>query len=322
MTAILNTNGGFDMDEQNTPTGLTEVDTAEIALPAADEDSRNRTRWRILAKSGAFPTDTSHCDVWSGNTRDIEALGSGSFADLVESLEAVGQKVPAIARISPADPRRLEIIAGACRLTAIRQINGSRGADEQMPIIVEVRELDDEAALKIVDAENRGRSEMSQYEKARFYERAIPGIFPTESALAGGLGLDKSTVNRTLAITRLSTDVMALIRDPHSISAAQASGFLRDWNLPELRDTLNDAIAELAEKAPASAAAVFKALREAIAPPAETECAEILHDGVSVGSLRRGKGGVTIKLLPSADGLVLKPLVIGIGHALKQIGFK
>ena len=114
---------------------------------------RERAQWKLLSKNGPFPTAADRCDIWSGNTRDVGSLGSPNFIDLTQSLRSVGQKVPVIARISPAVPSRLEIIAGACRLTAIKRINEELQPEDQIPVIVDLRDLDNEAALKIVDAE-------------------------------------------------------------------------------------------------------------------------------------------------------------------------
>lgn len=309
------------MDDQTIP-GLTEVILDDLRPQTPDPEARARKIWQAQAKSGPFAVDPRLCDIWAGNTRDVAALTSASFLDLRESLKSVGQKIPIVARISSRDPERLEIVAGACRLTAIRQINEERADGDRMQVIVDLRELDDKAALMIVDAENRGRSDMSVLEKARFYRGAIERVYYAENVLAEALGLNKSTVNRTLAILKLPSDLFGIIKDAHKISAKQASEFMSDWNEPKLQDTLAEAVADLVASGPATAASVFKALHEAVEPPAEVASAEIVHEGVGVGSLRRGKTGVTIKLLPSADEIVLKPLVISIGHALKEIGFK
>lgn len=277
-------------------------------------------RWKLLGKGGAFPVNPDRCDIWVGNTRDVESLGSASFLDLLESIDSVGQKVPAIARISPLDSERLEIIAGACRITAIRRINALRPADNQLRIVVDLRELDNEAALKIVDAENRGRSDMSMLEKARFYERAINSLYHTEKALAEALGLDKSTVNRTLAITRLPPEVLALVKNPHSISAAQASDFMVDWNKPELRDTLTDCIDELTTKGRATAAAVFGSLKKAVAPFSSSGSVAMVADGVEIGALRYQKdGGLIIQLNSDARALGWKRVTAAVDAALKHL---
>src|SRR5690606_11331376 len=121
---------------------------------------------------------------------------------------------------------------------AIRQINEERLGSDLMKVLVDLRELDDKAALMIVDAENRGRSDMSVLEKARFYHGAIERFYHAENVLAEALGLNKSTVNRTLAILKLPTNLFGIIEDPHKISAKQASEFMSDWTEPALQDTL------------------------------------------------------------------------------------
>lgn len=288
--------------------------------PASSTD-RARAKWKLLSRTGPFATSADLCDVWAGNTRDVSTLTPRHFDDLVASIASVGQQVPVIARVSRTDPERLEVIAGACRLAAIRQLNETRASEEQLPITVELRELDDEQALKVVDAENRARSDMSRLEKARFYARAIESIYHTETALAEVLGLHKSTVNRTLAITRLPQEVFGLIKNPHSISAAQASDFMADWNEPRLRDTLIDQIDELSANGPVSAAAVFKALQQAVAPSAGPAPVIIVHEGAELGSIRRTKnGGVVIELGAEAGTLGWKSVAQATGAALKQLG--
>lgn len=310
------------MDDVNKLPGFIDAQDESIFGAPLDANAREEARWKMLAQKGPFAVKADACKVWPGNTRDTNALSSPSFAELKASLLTVGQMVPVIARISTHRPDTLEIIAGACRWAAINEINEGRDDAEQMRIVVELRDLDNEEALKIVDAENRGRSEMSPLEKARFYDRAIPGVYATEAMLADALGLNKSTVNRTLAIVRLPLVVLDLIKDHHAISAAQASGFLSDWNTPELRDTLENTISELAGQGQSSAATVFKALSQAVSSSMDEAAAAIVHNDVELGSLRYGKSGVTMKLTSAAREVALKPLVICIGNALKEVGFE
>jgi ParB family transcriptional regulator, chromosome partitioning protein len=302
-------------DRMNEPNNIFEDAHFEPRDVPIEPNSRELVKWKAQAQKGPFAVNPDRCRIWSGNTRDVAALNSPNFADLIESLNSVGQKVPVIARVCRADPAYLEIIAGACRLTAITQINAERSPEDRMLVLVELRELDEEAAFKIVDAENRGRSQMSAFEQARFYQSAMERIYYTEAALAEALALNKSTVNRTLAITRLPEDLFRIIADPHRISAAQASAFISDWNKPQLQETLSDTIADLLSKPPVSATTAFNALRDAVEPPAAAAQAEIVHDGINHGSVRRSKSGLVIKLRPSAENLILKPLVISIGKA-------
>jgi hypothetical protein len=96
---------------------------------------------------------------------------------------------------------------------------------------------------------------------------------------------------------------------------------MRDWNTP-LQETLSEVIADLASGDPVRAAIAFKMLREAVEPPEAIGSAKVVLDGVSHGTVRRAKSGVAIKLSPTAEEHSLKPLVIGIGNALKELGFK
>jgi ParB-like chromosome segregation protein Spo0J len=188
-----------------------------------------------------------------------------------------------------------------------------------MRITVDLRELDDEAAYRIVDAENRGRSDFSPIERARLFEKAIAAIYYTEPALAEAYGLHKSTVNRLMAIIKLPSSVMSLIADHHEISARQASEFMNDWGSP-LQEKLEETIEDMRGKHPASAATVFKALKLAIAPRDEVEEAPVLYEEVSYGSIRKRKqGGVRIDLLPSRGEISLKALVTAVGQALKKL---
>lgn len=101
--------------------------------------------------------------------------------------------------------------------------------------------MSDGEAFRLVDAENSGRSAFSAIEQARFYERAKLG-YGSEAELAKALGLNKSTVNRTLDILRLPDDLTALIENEHAISITQASGFMANWREPQLHKTLAAAI--------------------------------------------------------------------------------
>lgn len=271
---------------------------------------------------GLHSVDPDRCDVWSGNTRDLTALNAARSTELADSLCVEGQLMPAIGRVTPYDPQRLEIIAGACRLQAIRSINEAREPSDRMQIIVDVRELSDEAAYRIVSAENRHRSGMSALEKASLYDQAIENVYGTEQGLAEALRLNKSTVNRTLAITKLPSNVVALVKDRHAISAAQASGFMTDWGKAELRETLQAMIATLAEQEPASASSVFKALSAAVAPPHEEDDVAIEDDRGVYGSLRRRKNEIVIKLGSNAEGVQVIRLMNAIGGALRDVGFK
>lgn len=260
------------------------------------EEARNRVKWKALAGRGSVPVDPAACDIWPGNTREVGALaGAATFQELRASIAALGQQIPAVARISPMVSSRLEVIVGASRLTAIRAINED-GRDPPLQLVVDIRALTDEEATRLVDAENSGRSKFSAIEKARFCRAAIDNVYGTETAFAEAFGVHKSNVNRTLDILRLPVEMMDLIKDHHQISAAQADAFMRDWDEPDLRPTLTQAVASFGQEK-ANAAAVFKAMKDAVAPPGQTRELDVLIGETRIGNLKRcPKGTIVIKL--------------------------
>jgi ParB/RepB/Spo0J family partition protein len=284
-----------------------------------DTTARYKAKWKVLAGRGSVSVDPDVCGIWSGNTREVGTLaGTPNFEELRASIASLGQQIPAVARISSMDSSRLEIIVGASRLTAIRAIN-EEGGDPPLQLIVEIRTLTDEEATRLVDAENSGRSKFSAIEKARFCRAAIDNVYGTEAAFAEGFGVHKSNVNRMLDILRLPAELMDLIKDHHQISAAQADGFMKDWDEPALQPTLVRAIADFGHDK-ATAAAVFKTMRDAVAPPAQTRELDVLVEEKRIGNLKRcPKGTIVIKLGADAGKLGTRRIHQAIGEALANL---
>lgn len=46
------------------------------------KETRERATWKAFARSGTISVDPAHCDIWEGNTREVDTLDAGSFADL------------------------------------------------------------------------------------------------------------------------------------------------------------------------------------------------------------------------------------------------
>lgn len=263
--------------------------------------------------------DPDLLDIWHGNTRDCEALKtSASYKELVTSIRTTKQVTSVVARPS-ATAGRLEVIAGASRLTAIREINATGDGPKRF-IKVEIRDMTDAEAVRLVTAENAGRSPLSPIEQARFYRQAIDNVYGTDAALGKALGLDKSNIGRTLTILDLPDVLLELIADPRQISARQAVQFMQSWKEPILQRTLAFAIGTFAD-APASASKVMKAMADAIAPPTVPGVEMITLDGEELGTVRRTKSGklrIDLDGIP-APGESVQPLIEAIGRSLKQL---
>lgn len=106
------------------------------------------------------------CRIWSGNHRLYERLDEDFCEDLIESFKAIGQQEPAVVREAPEGSGYLyEVVSGARRHWTATYL--------KRPLLVEIRELDDEMAFLLEDADNKDRKDLSPYERGLKYEEAL-----------------------------------------------------------------------------------------------------------------------------------------------------
>ncbi len=294
---------------------------AELVLDpgtACAADERRRVKWKALIGRTA-DVETADCTIWSGNTRDVDALKSArGYKELMSSVAAVGQQVPVIARICQADPSKIEIVAGASRYSAICDLNED-GRDEALKLRVEIRSMDDKEAFALVQAENHGRSQFSAIERARFFKAAIDREYETQDKLAKELGIHKSNVSRTLAILELPECVTALIDNEHQISATAVDAFMSNWRDDTLRLTIQAAVDawDPDQKGATFVLKTLTALADVPSPPP----IDVSVADQKIGTLRRQKGGgIIIELDASAGPAGSKSVAQAIGVALRKLG--
>lgn len=168
--------------------------------------------------------DPARCRIWPGHNRDYGALDEALCADLIESLKAQGrQEVPAIVRrISDAPGIDFEVICGARRHWSITWLRAH--AYPEFRFLVEPRELTDEEAFRLSDLENRNRKDLSDYERAADYARAIERYYAgSQQRMVERLNVSKSWLSRYLELARLPPEVTAAFSSPHAIGIRHAA---------------------------------------------------------------------------------------------------
>ena len=117
--------------------------------------------------------DPARCRIWPGNGRVYAALSETRCRDLIDSLVAEGgQKVPAIVRrVSNDRAFEYEVLAGTRRHWSISWLRANDYPE--MVFVAQVVDLDDEAAFRLADLENRARADLSDLERARNYRWAL-----------------------------------------------------------------------------------------------------------------------------------------------------
>ncbi len=178
--------------------------------------------------------DPARCRIWDGHNRDYSALNQENCADLIESFKAEGrQNFAAIVRRVAGDPAcTYEVICGARRYWAVSWMRAHDHPD--FKFLVEPRDLTDEEAFRIADLENRSRRDLSDYERAGDYARAVERYYGgSQQRMADRLEVSKSWLSRYLELARLPSDIVAAFRSPHVIGISHAATLAPLLRMPD-----------------------------------------------------------------------------------------
>jgi ParB family chromosome partitioning protein len=183
--------------------------------------------------------DPGRCRIWEGHNRDYPSLNAENCGDLIESFKAQGrQEVPAIVRRVQHDPvHTYEVICGARRHWAVSWMRAHDYPSFQF--LIEPRELTDEEAFRIADLENRSRRDLSDYERASDYARAVERYYGgSQQRMAERLEVTKSWLSRYLDLAKLPPDVVAAFGTPHVIGISHSAALAPLLRTPDQRSRL------------------------------------------------------------------------------------
>ena len=162
--------------------------------------------------------DPARVRIWSGNARSYAHLSEASCRELIDSIIAEGgQKVPAVVRRVEGDPDHdYEVIAGTRRHWSISWLRANSYPD--LPFLAQVAQLDDEAAFRLADLENRARADVSDLERARNYRAALATHYGNhQTRMAERLKLSKGWLSKMLKVATLPDAVIAAFASPAEV---------------------------------------------------------------------------------------------------------
>ena len=168
--------------------------------------------------------DPARCRMWIGHNRDYAALSEERCRDLIESLKAQGkQEVPALVRRVRDDPNYdFEVVCGARRHWSVSWLRAHNYPDFRF--LIEVRELTDEEAFRLSDLENRAREDISDFERARDYLRALDQYYDgRQNLMADRINVTTSWLSRYLDLARLPAEIMAAFVSMHDLGIRHAT---------------------------------------------------------------------------------------------------
>ncbi|TKB40040.1 MAG: ParB/RepB/Spo0J family partition protein [Mesorhizobium sp.] len=141
-------------------------------------------------------------------------FGDAELTDLAQSIREHGVVQPAVARPSPSQPGRYEIIAGERRWRAAQ-----RAGLTEIPLIV--RDVNDRTALELAIIENVQRADLNPVEEAQGYQQLIDEHGYTQADLGQVIGKSRSHVANTLRLLKLPDVIRDMLVDG-ALSAGHA----------------------------------------------------------------------------------------------------
>jgi ParB family chromosome partitioning protein len=167
--------------------------------------------------------DPARVRPWPGNARSYAHLTEENCRELIDSIVAEGgQKVPAVVRRIEGDPEHeYEVIAGTRRHWSIAWLRAH--SYPEMQFVAQVAQLDDEAAFRLADLENRARTDVSDLERARNYREALKTHYGNhQTRMAERLKLSKGWLSKMFKVASLPDAVVAAFASPADVQLKPA----------------------------------------------------------------------------------------------------
>lgn len=141
--------------------------------------------------------------------RHAASFDTKEYRDLKDNIRASGTNVqPICVRPITGDPEHdYEIIYGHRRHRSCLDLN--------IAVSAMIVEATDQELFLAMDRENRDREDLTAYELALHYKRALDmKIWPTAMAMAEALGVTRAHVSQQLSLLDLPTDLIGLFPSP------------------------------------------------------------------------------------------------------------
>lgn len=167
--------------------------------------------------------DPARVRIWQGNARQYAHLSEENCRELIDSIVAEGgQKVPAVVRRVESDPDYdYEVIAGTRRHWSISWLR--RNSYPEMMFVAQVAQLDDEAAFRLADLENRARKDVSDLERARNYAQALKDHYGNHlTRMAERLKLSKGWLSKMIKVAGIPAPVIGAFASPADVQLKPA----------------------------------------------------------------------------------------------------
>ena len=299
---------GLETKSQTTPDRSDKSGTRFLKRSSALAD---RSRGEREEKTLRW-VNPAECRMWGYHNRAYSLLTEDNCRDLIDGIRAQGrQEFPAIVRQTGNPAQPYEVICGARRHFAISWLQANNYP--QFKYLIDIRDLTDEEAFRLADIENRERQDISDFERARDYDRAIDLYYGgKQKTMAARLEVSEAWLSRYLQLARLPKAIVDAFYQITDLKESHARTLKPLLAQRGGRDALFARAAEIEEKqllarqgqgAPLDAGQVMAALKEAVTKPKprKTETVYRARAGAAPMKVRRSGRKVSIEFPGSME---------------------
>jgi ParB family chromosome partitioning protein len=156
------------------------------------------------------------------------------FEDLLSDIEKNGQNDAITVRRMPNGS--FEVAAGRRRLAVCERLSRH--------VLARVRDLDDQAMLRIQFSENERRADISALERARWFSEVRDRLKTSAKEIAAQFGVDPSTFSLYLRLARFPDEILDRLDEPQRLAVLPARRVMEaieaDPNtIPRIHDALD-----------------------------------------------------------------------------------
>lgn len=278
-----------------------------------------------IVKRPTIRLKPSECSIWPGNARDYALLTKDRVGTLIDSIQAEnGNRIPAVVRRTSNAALPYELIIGTRRHWAISWLNANHYPDIDLVAIIE--DIDDEAAFRLADIENREREDISDLERGQNYKAAVDAYYGgVQSRMADRVKLSKTMLARYIGLTELPQTIISAFASSMDLQVRHGDKLLPLLRTPGLRPRMEEAAKLIAaeqsfrqsgdEEPISGSEVVARLIKSTSSRQGRVQKTSIEVDGATIGQVDKDRSrGLTITINPTdatADAILeaLRPLI-------------
>ncbi|MCR9054498.1 MAG: ParB/RepB/Spo0J family partition protein [bacterium] len=307
-----------------------EASTAPIGPNLFEQRMKQNDRVRQTENIKGIRVDPAECKLWEHHNRFYDRLNEKNCRSLIESFLAQGkQEEPAYVRRIDEGPYKYEIIAGARRFWTVNYLRSHNYPDFQFFIVV--KDINDEEAFRLADLENYARNDLSAYERALDYKRALDSHYDGEvKVMADRMHRDPQLIYRYIRFGKIPKQIAECFDDINDFTLKQGLALTPALDRAETANALlSEATLIKVEQAslttrneqPIKSTEVFKRLKEACQPNRikKRQAGRIYGDSQNPAMIMKNasKSGVTL-YVPNGSGANRADLLKLVDSALEE----